>query len=144
MWSKWNPQFALFWMSILLHSAAVSTKLHLWHLQKKCHLQGARTPSTCWKRWKNNRTTARHSLLPWKYIQPCSREKLSVHFESLLTVTLAWVTHCRILALLEKIKNNKNTTAVYFIPMGDLKWWYALNSMSPCAPTCSYKDETLY
>lgn len=46
---------------------------------------------------ENNWTTACRGWLPWKCIRPRSRERLSVHFEAPLAVTLSRITHDSIL-----------------------------------------------
>lgn len=89
---------------------------------------------------RNNRT-ARHGLLPWKYIRPRSKEKLSVHFEVASNATLCPITHDYL-----AIPLTKRTPTVCFILKGDLKWNGVMHvrAAPPPTPTCSYRDDMLY
>lgn len=91
-------------MSLLLYTAAASAKLHLWHLQKKCHLKAARTPSTCLKRWKTTEQQLAMVRYHGNVFDLVQETMLLVHFEAPLTVTLSQIAHDYILFPL--IKHN--------------------------------------
>ncbi len=126
-------------MSLLLNTAAASAKLHLWHLQKKCHLKAARTPSMCLKRWKTieqQPAMVRYHGNVFDLVQERSSRYILKH----PLLSLYPKSHDNILAPL--IKQN----SCLFYSHGWLKMVVSMEEqpLPPPAPTCCYRDDTLY
>lgn len=88
---------------------------------------------------ENNRTTAYHGLLPWKYIRPRSRERSSQFILKHSSLSFYPKSHDYILS--PPIKHNSCLSYSH----GWLKMVVCMEEQPlPPASTCRYRDDMLY